>query len=253
MTQASQSSRKHQDRDHAPDGKSAPHQRRLQRTQGLVEDVYQVIRADIMALRIPPDSRISIDKLARELGVSQTPIREALSMLEAIGLVARRLYSGYWCAPQLQRSQIDDLYEARVLLEPYAARVAAQRMADADVEALARHLETMDPVRHALTYDEYADRDAELHDMIARGSRNTIIQDSLGRLHSHLHIFRMRSSSEVTIEANNEHIAVVEALCRRSGEEAEEAMRLHIRKSYERLVGEFTVHRTSAPEHRKDD
>ena len=60
-------------------------ERRLKRSQGFVEEVFGVIRADIMSLRIPPDTRISIDSLARELGVSQTPIREALSMLEATG------------------------------------------------------------------------------------------------------------------------------------------------------------------------
>ncbi len=50
-------------------------QRRVKRSSGFVEEVFEIIRADLMSLRIPPDSRISIDNLARELGVSQTPIR----------------------------------------------------------------------------------------------------------------------------------------------------------------------------------
>ena len=223
-------------RDEAPEGEIVGAQRRLQRTRSLVEEVFQIIRADIMALRIPPDSRISIDRLARELGVSQTPIREALSMLEAIGLVARRLYSGYWCAPQLLRSQIDDLFAVRLLLEPYAARTAAERMSDADMIALARQVETMEPANDALNYDDYADRDAELHDIIARGSGNAIIHDALGRLHSHLHIFRLKSSSEVTTEASREHAAIVEALARRDGDAAEAAMQMHLRHSYQRLI-----------------
>src|SRR3954454_14271282 len=103
-------------------------QPRLKRSQGFVEEVFELIRADIMSLRIPPDTRISIDSLARELGVSQTPIREALSMLEAIGLVTKRHFVGYCSAPQLNRKQLDELYEVRLLIEPYAARCAAQRM-----------------------------------------------------------------------------------------------------------------------------
>src|SRR6476660_5258141 len=110
--------------------------RRLKRSQGFVEEVFALIRADIMSLRIPPDTRISIDSLARELGVSQTPIREALSMLEAIGLVTKRRFIGYCSAPKLNRKQFEELFEVRSLIEPYAARCAAQRMSDADLKAL---------------------------------------------------------------------------------------------------------------------
>src|SRR5690606_1826112 len=107
----------------APD--AASHSSRvLRRTQGIVEEVYELIRADIMSLRIPPESRISIDELARQLGVSQTPIREALSRLEATGLVTKRHFVGYCCAPQLNRQQLDQLYEMRLLLEPLAPRCA---------------------------------------------------------------------------------------------------------------------------------
>ena len=55
--------------------------RQIARPPGLADEVYRRIRADIMSLKLPPESRVSVDSLARELGVSQTPIREALSML----------------------------------------------------------------------------------------------------------------------------------------------------------------------------
>ena len=210
--------------------------RKVQRTHGFVEEVFAIIRADIMSLRILPDARISIDQLARELGVSQTPIREALSMLEAIGLVTRRHHAGYWSAPQLTRQQIDDLFELRLLLEPYAAGAAAMRISDAELALLISHVEAMDAAKNVLPYDQYADRDAELHDMIAAGSGNPLIRQTLDRLHSHLHIFRLRSSSHVTYEANLEHSAVIEAMSRRDSEGAQTAMRAHIQLSYDRLV-----------------
>src|SRR5262245_65960577 len=87
--------------------------RRIKRSQGFVDEVYELIRADIMSLRIPPDTRISIDSLARQLGVSQTPIREALSRLEATGLVTTQHFVGYCSAPQLIRRQLDELSELR--------------------------------------------------------------------------------------------------------------------------------------------
>jgi DNA-binding GntR family transcriptional regulator len=189
-----------------------------------------------MSLRIPPDTRISIDSLARELGVSQTPIREALSMLEATGLVTKKHFAGYCTAPQLNRQQLDELYEMRLLLEPFAAKCAAERMSDADLAKLAALAESMEPGESRTSYDRFADQDSELHDMIAIGSGNSLIQQSLARLHSHLHIFRLRFHSEVTTEAYAEHAKLIKALTRRKPEEAEAAMRIHIEKSYKRLV-----------------
>lgn len=212
-----------------------PAGRRLQRSPGYVEEIFDIIRSDIMALRIPANARISIDQLARDLGVSQTPIREALSMLEAIGLVTRRHYVGYWSAPLLTRDEIDNLYEVRLLLEPQAARAAATRMSDADLKTVGKLIDAMNTGRMPTTYDRFADRDAELHDLIAAGSGNRLIQEALSRLHSHLHIFRLRSNSTVTAEAHQEHMALKQALLARDGDAAEAAMRHHIERSYARL------------------
>jgi DNA-binding GntR family transcriptional regulator len=210
--------------------------RRLQRSQGFVEEVLKVIRSDIMSLRIPPDTRISIDQLARELGVSQTPIREALSQLEAMGLVTKRHYVGYCSAPQRTRKQLDELYEMRLLLEPYAARRAAQRMTPELAAHLRQISDAMGPSNPIESYDQFAQLDAGLHDAIANGSGNEIIQDSLSRLHSHFHIFRLRFHSEVTKEAYLEHETLVRALANGDADGAEEAMRAHIQKSYDRLL-----------------
>jgi DNA-binding GntR family transcriptional regulator len=211
-------------------------ERRLKRSQGFVEEVFELIRADIMALRIPPDTRISIESLVRELGVSQTPIREALSMLEATGLVTKRHYAGYCTAPQLNREELDELYEVRLLLEPHAARCAAERMSEDQLSELRRLASSMAPGETRTSYDRFADQDSELHDRIALGSGNRIVHDALARLHSHLHIFRLRFHSEVTTEAYAEHAALVEALERRDCAGAEAAMRAHIEKSYRRVA-----------------
>lgn len=212
-----------------------PH-RMVQRPQGFADEVFRIIRADIMSLRIPPDTRISIEGLARELGVSQTPIREAMSMLEAMGLVTKRQFSGYCTSPQLNRRQFDELYEIRQLIEPYAAKCAAERMDEKSLRALWDLAHSMEPGATRTSYDRFADQDSQLHDMIAAGSGNRLIQESLARLHTHLHIFRLRFHSEVTTEALVEHEQLVEALFKRDGKAAEKAMHEHIEKSYKRLA-----------------
>jgi DNA-binding GntR family transcriptional regulator len=209
--------------------------RALKRSQGFVDEIYELIRADIMALRIAPDTRISIDQLVRQLGVSQTPIREALSRLEATGLVTKQHFVGYCSAPQLNRKQLDDLYEMRLLLEPYAARCAAERMSAEDLGKVAALAKAMKPGETRTSYDRFADQDSELHDLIAQGSGNRLIREALARSHTHLHIFRLGFHSEVTKEAATEHARLIAALAKRRGADAEAAMRAHIERSYERL------------------
>jgi len=216
-----------------------PRRGRIKR-QGLVEEVYKLIRADIMSLRIPPDSRILVDSLVRDLGVSQTPIREALSMLEGVGLVSKKHFIGYCTAPTLNRRQFDELFEMRLLIEPAGASYAAERMSDADLAALAEHAAAMEPGATRASYDLFADQDSEFHSRVALGSGNILIGEALDRLHSHMHIFRLRYHRAIATEATGEHAQVVEALQRRDAEAAGAAMRLHLEKSYDRLV-QFAV------------
>lgn len=219
----------------APATTSIPTPRVIRRSQGIVDEVVELIRADIMSLRIPPESRISIDELARKLGVSQTPIREALSRLEATGLVTKRHLFGYCCAPQINRRQLDELYEMRLLLEPFAARCAATRMSEAELAAVTALATAMEPGESRRSYDRFAEQDSDLHDLIAVGSGNALVREALARLHTHLHIFRLRFHSEVTREASAEHARLIEALAKRDPVAAETAMRTHIEKSYQRL------------------
>jgi DNA-binding GntR family transcriptional regulator len=203
-------------------------ERQIARPPGLAEEVYRRIRADIMSLKLPPDTRVSVDSLARELGVSQTPIREALSMLEANGLVSKRHFAGYATSPRMDRAQLDELFEFRLLIEPHAARKAAEMMSDLDTSLLSSG-ET------APSHDAFADMDTEFHRLIAQGAQNHLIADSLARLHIHVHIFRSCFRSEIAEEAVHEHDAIIAAIRTRDGARAEAAMRSHIERSYERL------------------
>lgn len=206
---------------------------------GLVEEVYERIKADIMSVKIPPDTRISVDSLVRELGVSQTPIREALSMLEAIGLVTKEHYIGYCTAPTLDRSEFEKLYEIRLVLEPYAARAAALRISDTTLVELRSLAATMEQYQEKGTrtlYGRFADIDAVFHARIAESTGNHLIAEALARLHTHLHIFRLRFHAQVTRQAIIEHTDLINALECRDGIAAENAMRAHLEKSYARLV-----------------
>src|SRR5690625_5350754 len=81
------------------------------------EGVYDRLRELVLENRLPPDERISIDAVARELGVSQTPVREAIRQLEGDRLVVRVPGKGYQTTPLLDRNGLRDLFEFRLLVE----------------------------------------------------------------------------------------------------------------------------------------
>ena len=202
----------------------------IARPAGLAEEVYRRIRADIMTLRLPPDTRVSVDSLARQLGVSQTPIREALSMLEANGLVTKRQFAGYCTAARMDRAQLDELFEFRLLVEPHLAKKAAESMPDSAVRRLESAIGA-----NANSHDAFADFDTEFHKIIAQGAGNHLIADSLARLHIHIHIFRSCFRSEIADEAVREHSDISNAISVRDGKMAQAAMKNHIERSYQRL------------------
>ncbi|ADI04435.1 transcriptional regulator, GntR family protein [Streptomyces bingchenggensis BCW-1] len=88
------------------------------------EWVFQALMTLLMDHDLEPGTKLSIAGLARQLDVSQTPVREALARCESEGLVVRRPNAGYLVAPLLGRTGLDDLYDIRLLLEPAAAENA---------------------------------------------------------------------------------------------------------------------------------
>ena len=212
--------------------------RTVVRPPALVTDVYNAILDRITCLEIAPGARITVDNLARELGVSQTPIREALSRLEAEGLVLKTHLVGFSAAPQLTRIEVKQLFEVRLLIEPTGAAKAASRLTDKHQKMLhALHNDmTSSRDNHFPAYGEFARKDAEFHAVIASASENPLLADTLAKLHSHVHIFRLVHHARVTSEAIAEHQAILTALARKDARSSKTAMRDHILASQARIL-----------------
>lgn len=204
----------------------------------LADEVYDTLLGQLMSLRIVPDSRVTIDALARELGVSQTPIRDALNKMEADGLVVRVPNAGYRIPPQITRDRFEDMVEVRLLLEPAAARRAAERATSDQVSGLRRMLEEMAELAEAdghLSYGAFGLRDAAFHDLVAESAGNALVREALARLHTHVHLFRLVYDTQVTYLAMGEHDEVLAAVAARDPDAAAYAMRQHILLSRDRF------------------
>ncbi|MGW4125458.1 GntR family transcriptional regulator [Nocardia sp. NPDC004711] len=201
----------------------------------LSSDVYQRLLDSLTSLEIEPGDRITVDDLARRYEVSQTPIREALTRLEAEGLVDRQHLRGYCAAQRLDATAFEQLFAVRAILEPAAARWAAEHADRADIGQLASLLHEMEAGAENRRYGKFAVIDARFHALVSEASRNRILQDNLSRLHIHLHLFRVRRDAEVADAAIVEHQLILEAIQRRDPILAEAAMRSHIDRSWKRL------------------
>jgi DNA-binding GntR family transcriptional regulator len=225
------------ERDHGPrtDGDRSPGGRPRKR---LADEVYDTLLGQLMSLRIVPGSRVTIDALARELGVSQTPIRDALNRMEADGLVVRVHHAGYRIPPQITRDRFEDMLEVRLLLEPAAARRAAERASAEQVAGLRRMLEEMAELAEGgghMAYGAFGLRDAAFHDLVALSAGNQLVREALARLHTHVHLFRLVYDTQVTYLAMGEHDEVLAAVAARDTDAAAYAMRRHILLSGDRF------------------
>ncbi|GAA3682207.1 GntR family transcriptional regulator [Nonomuraea antimicrobica] len=216
---------------------------RLRRST-LGDDVYDVLRARILEHSMRPGDRVNIDALARDLEVSQTPIREALARLESDGLVRKRPLVGYTVSPLLTRAEFDHLFEMRLLLECAATRWAAERATPQQREAITAEAATTiaqepDDPSGWRWHAAFTTHDARLHDLIATASGNPLLREGLERLHVHLHLHRRYfpyAHAGTTIE---EHQRIAEAIEAADPDAAETAMRAHLTEARERRLTAF--------------
>jgi DNA-binding GntR family transcriptional regulator len=208
----------------------------------LRDSVYEAIKAMLMDHDLTPGSRLSIDGIARQLEVSPTPVREAMTKLESDGLVAKRPHAGYTVAPIMDKVTLDNLYDIRMLLEPEAAKLAARNVTPQQVEGLHRILNQMTtrpPGENYHGYRDFATLDAQLHRAIAEASGNPLIADALTRLHAHTHSYRLYFRVGIADETVWEHQRIVDAIHARHDITADDAMRDHLQSSRARLRGVY--------------
>jgi DNA-binding GntR family transcriptional regulator len=215
---------------------------RLPQRQVLSDDVYETVKGLIMDSVVEPGTRLNIDALTRELGISQTPIRESLARLESDGLVIKEPLRGYRVSSRLTREEFEDLFEFRLLVEPWAAGRAAERATAEDLVRLKDEMLSYTDLPDRPDYDSYkamAAHDQRFHDLVLELAGNDTARQSFARTHCHLHLFRLYYGGGIASKALREHKAIVAAVRRGEPADASAAMRAHIGASRARLLPVF--------------
>jgi DNA-binding GntR family transcriptional regulator len=203
--------------------------------------VYGTLRFQIVEGEIPPNTRVNIDAMARRLGVSQTPVREALQRLEGDGLLVYRASKGYSTTPKLDLQGLRSLFEFRLLVEPWAARCAAvdtlsnpAAILDAETDAFQERVNVHDDVRPAmLTHD------MRFHSAIIAAPGNSVVEQAYLQTHCHLHLFRLYPVDLEGTATVEEHREIGRAIRECRPDDAEALMAKHIRLSFGRYAQAF--------------
>ena len=174
----------------------------------LSDETYSQIREMLLTHEIAPGERINIDALARDLDVSQTPVREALARLESDDLVIKEPLRGYQATDLL----IQDLFQFRGLIEPWAATQAARRIDDEGRQRIQQELlrgKSAEDLDIDEAYSAMSEHDARFHTLISELSGSEFVRDAYVRTHCHLHLFRLYTVLKTWLEEPREDAAVV--------------------------------------------
>jgi len=199
------------------------------------ELAYEQVRAAIVENRYPPGQRLVEQRLAEELGLSRTPVREALHMLEAEGLVVSERNRGAMVRP-LSATEVDDLYGLRIRLESYAVEVATERATEAELGKLVAAADTFSEIRRTVDVDtvegvrQIHAANEEFHETIIAAARHRRLATMLARTVDIPLVFQaFRSFGAAEIERSDTfHHLIVEAMCRRDPNRAAALMTEHI-------------------------
>lgn len=205
---------------------------------------YAELRSLIISGRLRPSEPLNQEQLAAALGVSTTPLREAIRRLETEEFVVTEAHREVTVAP-LNIDHIAELFETRAGLEIFAAYLAAERVTDEDFEAMKAALErSRKSVEGKAEADEAWAANRHLHKTIARASHNAVLIDLLEALWDRYE--RCRPLFDSTIldpSVESEHEAVVKAIEEGRADDAAAALRKHLEIGT-RLIAEERARRT---------
>ena len=204
----------------------------------LTDHVVERLEQLILGGRYQPGEKLREQVLARELGVSRGPLREAIRTLEGRRLLERTPRAGVQVVG-VSPSDLEQILVAREALEGMAARQAAENMTGAEVNALRQTVSALQSHPEDAPGAVFsAGPDNDFHRLIAKGSRNRWLENLLVKdVYTLLRLYRVQAARRPDVtDSIAEHHAIINRIHARDGEGAEAAMRLHLRGSRARML-----------------
>lgn len=194
-----------------------------------VEKVYDAVKELAVEYRFKPGERVNEVELAARLGVSRTPVREALNRLARDGFMSFVPNRGFY-ARDITPEGVQELYELRAAIERAAFRLACQRGSDEEIAEVIAIWDSNSGLDTAPDWAKVAEADERFHTAIVSLSKNGRMLDALESMNSLIRFFR-----RIDLESNrrraglyDEHAAIIKYLRLRDGEQGGELIERHI-------------------------
>lgn len=210
----------------------------IQRRLGLADQVYDALTSSIAAGKLRPGEHLVFDRLAEQLGVSATPVREALARLIPKGIVQEGQHGKLYLIP-ITRRYVADVFRVRASLEGLAAELAATRLPDAELAVIRTELSAAAAALDRGDYSLHVAVDARLHRLIRDAADNAVLRRELESIQLHtdyIRGFSQRHSGDHIRFSHQEHLGLVDALARRDAAASRAAIEQHILAASERIA-----------------
>ncbi len=199
--------------------------------------VFSQLHNDILNGVYEPGDNLIETKLSEELGVSRTPIREALRQLELEGLVQSIPNKGV-IVKGVSAQDTQDIYAIRMLIEGLAARWAAEKITPQELDELKEALELEEFYTVRSDNSHLLQLDTRFHDIIYRACKSKPLMHTLSTFHQYVQKARKvsMSDSQRAMEVLNEHKAIMQAIAGKDADRAEKLATEHVRNASNNLL-----------------
>jgi DNA-binding GntR family transcriptional regulator len=185
-----------------------------------------------------PGERLDQEKIAEELGVSRTPLREAIAALESEGLLESKPHRGVFVI-KVTRKDIREVFALRALLEGEVARQATSSITDIVLDRLEASLKEAQKEYADGNYVAQFEADRHFHETLRQFTENHLLKEVLDGVNNRISAVRRFAQTRPGVhieEFAQEHFAILEAVRQRDGEQAAALMRVHLEKSASRVA-----------------
>ncbi|ATJ84012.1 GntR family transcriptional regulator [Halomonas beimenensis] len=221
----------------ADDTGSATANRRRIQTTSLAQEAYRILQRMIVHGELAPGERIVEPALCEQLGISRTPLREALRMLASEGLIATRRNRNA-VVTRIDPQELEHLFEVEAGIESLAVGLAAERMTNTELKQLEALQERLEKLLAKGDRDAYFELNQRIHALLVAGAKNPVLEETHRRLLGRLERARYLALDRIGRwqESTDEHRAILEALKARDGERARRLLADHVQHTGESIT-----------------
>ncbi|MBF7083400.1 GntR family transcriptional regulator [Desulfallas sp. Bu1-1] len=205
----------------------------------LKEQAYEIIKEDIINGYYKPGDELREANLSDELGMSKTPIREALIQLQNEGFVEIRPFRGA-VVTDISIEDVVKLYEFREIIETYAIKIAAETCEPSDIEYLKKQIKVMENALKEGIIDEYDNAHNNFHHIIISKTKNKWINRALANMEDYVRRVRKSIIKNEQISFINDYEQLLNALERKDANLASKIIKEHLT----RVVENFKKHKS---------